>query len=554
LETRLETKIHWSEYRFVGLVVVIVLLLTSLPYAFAVLTAPPDKHFMGFILNVSDHSQYLAWYRGFQTDFLISNKLTPELNPRVFFNLLWWTLGRFGHYTGLNYAVVYQIFRWLTGAFFLTMVYGFASLVFDDVRRRRTAFLVIALGAGLGWLLVVLKYALAQAELIFPLDVYIAEGNSFLCLMAYPHFAEAAGLILLVFWLLLVGERRGLLRYAVFAGLVAQFLGWQHAYDLLIVWGIPAVYIGLRLVLDRQLPVYWVKALLITGVLSWPPALYSVLLTHLNPIWDEVLAQFANAGVYSPTPLHMFILMGLPLVAAVVALVLYALGRLKGGSEPSSWANRELFVATWFVAGWGLAYVPTDFQVHMISSWQVPIGLLATMVLFRYVIPPLERRWSFPGMASLVMTLFVVLVLPTNIYLWAWRFYDLNRHEYPYYLYRDDVAALKWLDDHAAPEMIVLSAYETGRYVPSVAGSRAFLGHWTQTADFYGKRDMVAEFFAGGTDDARRQQILRQYDVDYVLYGPAERALGDYAPDRSAFLALAFSTSRVDVYAVDVQH
>ena len=540
----------WSEWRFVGLVVVIILLLTSLPYAFAYLSAPPDRHFMGFILNVSDHSQYLAWYRGFQTDSLISNKLTSEPNPEVFFNLLWWMLGRFGRYTGLHYAVVYQIFRWVAGAFFLVMVYVLVSLILDDTRQRRVAFLVISLGSGLGWLLVVLKYTLMHGELIFPLDVYIAEGNSFLCVMAYPHFAEAAGLILAVFGLLLMGERRGQLRYAVYAGLVAHFLGWQHAYDLLLVWGIPAAYILLRLVLERRFPLFWVKALLITGALSFPPALYSVLLTRLNPIWNEVLAQFSNAGVYSPTPLHMLILMGLPLVGAIATLILYVLGRFKIAPRPQALVGSELFVVTWFVAGWALTYIPTDFQVHLINSWQVPIGLLVTIGFFRYVLPALQRRFMSAAAPFLAMAVLVAIILPTNLYLWAWRFYDLNRHDYPFYLHSDDVAALEWLGDHAASEAVVLSAYETGRYVPSVAGGRSFLGHWTQTVDFYGKRQLVDEFFAIDTDDTRRQQIIQQYGVDYVLHGPAEMALGGYVPDDSAFLTQAFSAPHAAVYEV----
>jgi hypothetical protein len=539
-----------SEWKFVGWVTAIVLVVTSLPYVFAALSTPPERHFMGFILNVSDHSQYLAWYKGFQTNFLIANNLTPEPNPRVFFNLLWWGLAQFGRYSGLGYAIVYQIFRWLAGAFFLAMVYAFASLVFDDGRQRRTAFLVIALGAGLGWLLVVLKYTLMRGELIFPLDLYIAEGNSFLCLMAYPHFTEAAGLILAVFWLLLVGEQRGRLRYAVFAGLVAHILGWQHGYDLLIVWGIPAAYAGLRLILERRIPAYWAKALPTTVALSWPPALYAVLLTRLSPLWEEVLAQFANAGVYSPTPPHMFILMGLPLVAAIATVVLSVIERRRAATRPRPSARRELFVATWLVAGWALVYVPTDFQVHMINSWQVPVGLLATMGLYRYVVPALKRRWTSPRVAPLAAAALVLLVLPTNLYLWAWRFYDLNRHDYPYYLYRDEVAALEWLGEQDVPEAVVLSAYETGRYVPAVAGTRTFLGHWAQTVDFFDKRDLVEEFFSESAGDARRQQTLRQYGVDYVLHGPAERALGGYAPDNSSFLETVFSTPQVTVYAV----
>lgn len=548
-------RIRPGEWRFAGLVIVIVLMLTSFPYAFAALTAPPEKHFMGFILNVSDHSQYLAWYKGFQTALLISNKLTPEPNPPLFFNLLWWTLGRLGRYTGLSHAVVYQIFRWTAGAFFLGMVYTFAALMFPDVHRRRGAFLVIALGSGFGWILVVLKYTLMRGELLFPLDVYIAEGNSFLCVLAYPHFAEAAGLILAVLWLLLVGERRGQLRYAVWAGLVAHFLGWQHGYDLLIVWGVPAIYIVARWVRDRRLPTWWVKALLITGLLSWPPALYAVLLTRLDPTWKEVLAQFANAGVFTPSFPHMLILLGLPFILAIVTTILLVRDARHRRTDPAGplLADAELFVGVWFVAGWALTYVPTDFQIHMLNSWQVPIGLLATVGLFRYVRPALEQRWGTGQLATLVVPAFIVLILLTNLYLWMWRFVDLNRYRYPYYLYCDEVAAMEWLADHSPPDTIVLSSYDTGRYVPGLSGRRAFLAHWAQTLDFYEKRKRVERFFDAKVDDAERLETLQTFGVDYVLYGPAERALGQYNPGDSPLFSAAFSNPRVTIYRVNTE-
>ena len=136
--------------------------------------------------------------------------------------------------------------------------------------------------------------------------------------MSGPTFIEAAGFILWTFLLLLKADQTQQLRYAVYAAMVAFLLGWQHTYDLWIIWGIPAAYIGVRFLLDRRLPMFWIKSMLIVGAITWVPALYAVLLTTLNPIWDEILAQFANAGVYSPTIPHMFIYMGLILILAMV--------------------------------------------------------------------------------------------------------------------------------------------------------------------------------------------------------------------------------------------
>jgi hypothetical protein len=548
---KLGAELRWSEYRFVGLVVVIVLLVTSLPYAFAALTVPPDKQFVGFILNTSDHAQYLAWYKGFQTSLLIPNTLTPEPNPPVFFNLLWFALGRLGRYTGWHYAVVYQIFRWVAGAFFMTMVYAFSALFFPDVRRRRIAFLIVTFGAGLGWIWVVLKYTLVPGELLFPMDVYIAEANSFLCIMAYPHFAEAAGLILAVLGLLLLGERRQQLRYAVYAGLTAHFLGWQHGYDLLIVWGVPCAYAAVRWLIDRQWPGYWFKAILVMGLLSWPPALYSVLLTRLSPIWNQVLAQFPNAGAFTPDLVHIFIYMGIPLVLAILTLFWLVRRRSEDSPDEAGPARKYLFVGVWFIVGWVLTYIPTDYQIHMLNSWQIPVGILSTIGLCDYVVPALARRWDAQRLQKAAVLAFLVLVSLTNGYLWAWRFLDLSRYSVPYFLYRDDVSALKWLEEHTPPDTVILCSYDVGRYVPGLAGRRPFLAHWAQTVDFYDKQRRVARFFDAQTDDVERLATLQTYGVDYVLWGPAERALGSYAPSESPLFSVAFSSPHVTVYRVN---
>ena len=46
-----------------------------------------------------------------------------------------------------------------------------------------------------------------------------------------------------------------------------------------------------------------------------PAALYLAYLTSQSPIWRGVLAQYGNAGVYTPTPPHLLILMGIPLLS-----------------------------------------------------------------------------------------------------------------------------------------------------------------------------------------------------------------------------------------------
>jgi len=73
------------------------------------------------------------------------------------------------------------------------------------------------------------------------------------------------------------------------------------------------------------------------------------------------------------------------------------------------------------------------------------------------------------------------------------------------------------------------------------------------TLDFNRKRAMVDAFFDPRATDAEREALIREYGVRYVLYGPTERALGEYDPGKSSLFAEVFSSPRVKLYAVQEQ-
>jgi hypothetical protein len=179
----------------------------------------------------------------------------------------------------------------------------------------------------------------------------------------------------------------------------------------------------------------------------------------------------------------------------------------------------------------------------MISSWQVPVAILAVIGLFDYLIPALSRWLKNISLASAAAPVFILLVLPTNLYLLAWRFVDLRRYDYPYFLYRDEVEAMEWLEDNTQPDSVILSAYDPGQYIPGISGRRAFLAHWAQTLDFYEKQEMVAEVFARDVDDQRRREILQKYSVDYIMSGRRKKDWPIRPADRS-ILSENFLASR----------
>ncbi len=345
----------------------------------------------------------------------------------------------------------------------------------------------------------------------------------------------AATLVLAVFGLFLVGERSGRLVLYGLAALLALTLSLQHAYDMITLYMVLGVYLLLRWWNERRFPWHGAIGLTIIGLISSPPAAYFTYLTTTDPIWRQVLAQFSNAGVYTPNPLHLLLVLGPQLPLAAAAL-------------PTLWRRRsdaDLLLLSWTVIGFGLLYIPTDFQIHMLNPYQVPLAILAVRTALRVAAAPGARqqlrRW-----APIVL---VLVAIPINVYLLSWRFLDLGSHNAPYYLHRDEVTALEWLNREAG-QGVVLSSETLGQYAPALAGKRAVLAHWAQSVDYYTKRSDVAHFFDPATPEAERDAMIKRYGVAYVLVGEAELQAGAANALDAAPLDKVFDAPGAAIYRV----
>ncbi|MBZ0282990.1 MAG: hypothetical protein K8L97_19780 [Anaerolineae bacterium] len=542
------------EWLYVGLVILATLLITGIPYLYAYFAAPDDQHFMGVALNIPDHFQYFSWLRESQDKILVPNQLTPEYSTPLLFNFLWWMLGRIQAITGLDYRALYQITRILASAFVMIATYFFCGVVFTNRTKRWTAFLVATFMSGLGWILVVEKTLRRLPDINSPFAIYTSEPNTFLNMIGFPHFAIAAGLIALIFGVILLGQRSKNIRYAWLAAALSLFLSVQHAYDMFIIYpviGLYALFIWIR---DRKFPMYLFKLGVIVVLISMWPALQAFYITNADPVWKGVLAQFDNAGAWSPAPYLLPILMGIAWILAIWALDIR-----------TPWRDRDdthLFIMAWFLSHFILIYIPLNFQIHLFSGWQVIIGVLATIGLYTRVLPFLQKRFPNRSRASLIRWATVgllVLIIPTNLYLLAWRFLDMRNAwqesdtrtaEIRYFIPTSEYDALKFLETQVQGDDVVLASLDLGQFVPALTGARTFIGHWAQTLDFYGKRDLVSAFFNSALSDEDRQKILDTYNVTYVIYSPQEAKQGDYDPASASYLEMAYDAGGVRVFKV----
>ena len=460
--------------------------------------------------------------RAFAHSPLIANPLTPEPGSPRFFNLQWWLLGHLAYDTPLGPNGAYQILRLLALAAFAAALAVFCTAFARP--QRAWAFTLVMLSGGFGWALVLAKSW--TGELRNPLSVQIAEANTVFSAMAFPHLLVAGALTLTIFSACFqaTGARRG--RWLTLIVVATLALGFSHGYDLIPTLLMPGIAAAVTLVKYRRWPRLAAPVIALAASAA-PPALYALSLTRLDSTWRDVLAQYGNAGVFTPPPPQLIILLGLPLLLALWQL------------RPAAWQAaeaRQRFVRIWFVFGFALIYIPTNYQIKMLTTYQVPVCLLAaqTWLTFQpWLVARSGRvwrgatpRWLAPALAT-ALVLFVTL---TNLYLTSWRILDLHRARHPYYLTAGDVQALTTIGEVAQPGQIVLAAPDIGLFVPVYADARPFVAHWAQTLDFFARRDTAMRAFAADTPESDRRQILAANGIAFVIAGPTEGVRGGSMP------------------------
>lgn len=520
------------------------LAVTTLPFLYGFLRTPADRVYTGLMFDVPDHAQYWSWVTASRDALFIPNTMTPEPNAASFVNPAMWILAKAKVWFSLTFAALFQWWR-LAAALVIGPALAVAmSRLARTPQQARVGFWLALAGGGLGWILIVAKYAMRLPEAPYPEAIYIVEPNTWFGLLAYPYLPLAQGFMLVA----LVGALR--LHQAPSAGAVAACaagalgVALLHAYDLVVVYAVLGAFWIVETARTRrpQWRLSWAIVLIL--VCSAPLAAYYQYLTSSDPLWRSVLAQYVNAGVWTPMPPLLPVLMGAPL--------LFALWRLRG----LDWSHDGTrFAAVWTITGLGLVYVPTVFQVKLLAAWQVPLAVLAADLWCERLGPAVSRsasRFVGQGLARWAPAVVLAgLVLPTNAYLIVWRLIDLRRPESPYYLTRDEAAALDALAALATKDDVALAVEDVGRWVPNYGGTRAYLAHWAMTNHYLERREIVDRFFDAATDDAWRLHTLTEDHVTLVVWTDRPRAHGKtYEPSTSPLFDTVFSAPTAAVYRV----
>jgi hypothetical protein len=89
--------------------------------------------------------------------------------------------------------------------------------------------------------------------------------------------------------------------------------------------------------------------------------------------------------------------------------------------------------------------------------------------------------------------------------------------------------------------------------VPAYTPLVAYIGHGPETVFLADKRPRVEVFYQAAASEADRRQLLADGRIGWVIFGPLERALGNFDPTLAGYLHPAYSNGAYAVYAADGQ-
>lgn len=536
------------EWLLVGWLAGLAVVAGSWPWLTAQANQLPGSTWLGTnIPDVLDSQVYYAFIQAnADGQTLYANLFTSETQSVVLFHPLWWLLGRVVAWTGWSPVTVFWGAKAIFGLGLIFFLYYLVARFFVAARWRLLALGLAIFGGGLGSIALlglsvhpglIWIYQRTDLASVLPIDVTYSAGYVWLSILHSPLYTVSIGLMLFVWFGFIQSLTKK--RWIIWAGFASLLLGFIHPYDVIIVVVgiIAALVIGIQGNLINQDEVKQVLRRL--GQLAiWmvPPTLYYLAIIIFAP----TVREWNSQNVLQTTNLRTVIAGLAPAIFfAVIGVVMW-------------WRKQPRLIwlpLAWAATGLMLIYAPfIQYQAKMIAGMSIPLAILTTAGVQTYWQRPRKSR----GIPRIIVTAFLLFTLILPIYFLV-RVSASQRHEARYhYIQTDLLSALHWLRIQTPPGSVILGDVWTGNLVPQFAARPTYLGHLHQTAHFDQKLRTVRDwFFEDQTDVVKKQAWLREARINYLIYGPYERAQGGLRPEDVPGLSQVFSRGLVSVYRVE---
>lgn len=479
---------------FPGLLALLLVVLTTLPYLFAFWHTPFGQQFMGFFFLADDSNTYLAKMRqGLAGSWIWENHYTNESAPGSYIFLFWLALGHLTAFTHLSLYAIFQLARIVGVVFLVFAAWLFIRdfLVPQNARVFALLFLVCVPGGGL--VLLLLHEPVLFGQITYALDFRLPEWSLFFSSFSLPSFIWAAASIAFGVVLTFAAAERASWRFALLAVLAWSVLASIHPqmlpfFALLFAFALlcrPPSRSGLLL------------AALIFATQA-PYVFYAYWASSSSPEVAHWLSQSPDNVV--PSPLSFLVTLWPQLLPGVFGIAI-ALRRR---------SRRDLFLLAWLALEIGILYLPSPLILRrrFLDGFYLPIAIFAVEGLFVLLSRLTLRARSLITFSYLSVGSLLPVFMLVAITLYPPQAAFMPTTEYRLF------AVLA-----SQPSGLVLSDDRLGLYIPAYTADTVYVGHYAETFDYFTKTAQVCALFRSG-DNAALQTFIATHHVRYLVWTP----------------------------------
>jgi len=487
-----------------------------------------ELRFRGLYYDSQDYAVHIAMMNaGRHGDWAYQFRFTTESHAPAYTRLFYIVLGKFSGLLRINPESIFHWASSLLGFIALYTLYILMRKIFQDIFWAQLAFLLAALGSGLGWLQLLLNWIPRR---ITPISFWLTDAYVFFSLSVFPHFAfvTAAMCIALKFWLdYLESPNRSSIIWIVLTSILVQFAN-------------PIAFATVDMALLGAALFFWwskrkiigthIVGLSIIAIAQIPLLIYNIIILSRDPFWSQFTAQNQTLS-----PPFIYYLFGFAFFWPPAVL-----GVINSFHEKSCALGACVF---WVVSALLLAYAPVYIQRRFLQSITIPLAILAASGLITFFKTGTTKSSSLIRWKKSLLILFVFLASLSSIELSLGQAVYLQTHPDDLFYPASLDGAIAWLDEHAQYNDFVLASEATSQVLVQKTGLRAYLGHEMETLDYKTKQVNVEAFFQGKLPE------LVSRPIKWVVYGPFEKKIN---PDfqKPEDLQLVYNLQGLQIYRV----
>ncbi len=509
-----------------------ILVSVSGPARLNALQTPKTEHFTGLISQENPQTRgigtdtytYLAKIRsGFEGQWLYRNRYTEEIHPPVPLFSFHLALGQALKRVNLEPTQGLMVSVALFSLLPLALLWLLSGCLISEPNWRTLA--VFSALFGLGWSsLQWVTGLIPKTEDYFqmaPPDLVVPEFTAFQ-LLSRPHWALALVCMLSVLYVLVRPKEAWLQKVLVAFAVIV--LAQIHPFDYLQLALISLIFLCTEMGLFKSMPVKTGLLLMLCGAFGIVPAAYNWYLLHSNEVLEKTLIE--TNVLHSPGILALIVGFGSTAILLLPAIYLHLRRQIE-------WQPALRLLWIWLLVGLVLAYAPFSFQRRFLMALYIPAALLAVFYLRHLLL----QKHSV--LKALLVSLFIISLLPSTLRLMN---LQCNRLKLSYSQELEQM--FNWMNQNQSQEKLVFSQAWLGAMIPAFTRHRVWVGHWSETLDYEGKRQLASQFWHMPQQD--QQRFLDVCPAELFLLGPEDA--GDVSDLNNLGLSLAYRSGDYRLY------